>query len=606
MLGLVLPAALVFGVFYGYYHIFVPRYFYIVSLWMSLLAGYGLYAALTLLTRCIPIRVRGAAGWAVLLLCAAVAGREILDTPRSRSGFRIPQARALAREFESVLPPQAVVLAPRNMCEVVSLFAGRTSYPAPLWQEGDKPLYPALNAHVRAILDAGRPVFAMEVPWRDIPWRDAPWGDSIHLRRLFDLVPVREFSPDDYRMQVYSRDRFRLHEVRRWTRHEVSGRLPELPGLPDYRAWVAVDAGALSVADPARTWTRVTVSGIPVAESVRDGANYFALPASIRATDRPLELALHSDGLLPAEIRLWAAPLSTPIDISFDFFHAFDHWPRWAGDILPPSPSERIPRLIGDATFEVPVPAPEAGRVVLEWRLRSNRREEGLSHRIAFHEGGAQLAEAAIPCDLNVHGAVVTLPPRPAADHRTIRISRQPNTGDVASARDGGPSPAWVDALEVYRLFVFRLGAADCVDIEVGGELDTPFIRSGFHPRPTPHPARRPFRWTDGHGTVDLPLAPSGRDMELLVEYSDRRADVPLYVPEMRFNGSPVAPESVVPDATGRNRLWRGRVPAAVAGAENTLEIVSGAWRPCDTDPESADDRTLGILIHRVRLAPHP
>ena len=589
ILALVLPAAGMYAVFYSFYWTFVTRYFYIVVLCLSVVAGYALYAGLQFIHARLPDRNARRLGWILLVAAAALSGRHVLGMQATAPLHRVPQARALARDLSAVLPPGAVVFAPRHLCEWIDWFMDARSYPLPLPYDPQEQTPAHLKAHIDPLRAAGIPLRAAE--W---PSPGMPQGDTVHLRRLYDLEPVASLDARAYHAAEYF-NTVRLHRIQPWSRHRLEVPFPASPGVPH---WFLMDVG---YAEPDPATVTLAIDGQPYPQTIDRGGAFaggWIRPASAPAAAGTA--VLESQRFLPGEIRLATGALSEPMILNFGFYELFDHGGRWSGAVLPANAAYPVPRVAGEARFELPVPFPDAPeRTLMEWRIVTGSLASNRVHRLSFHEGDQWLGTADIPRDRAGHSALIPLPRDPDRPVRIIRI--------VLEDEPEPDRPAWMrpPVPEFHRLILHRLRLQYPLRVILGSEGDSPYLRSGFSRRegrgggPT-------HRWTTGHAVFSLDVPPTDRDLVVRVDYST--ASVPPGIhprpTAVRWNGEDIPCTEDADAGQPGEKTWIGRIPAVRvrAGEANTLEWVTPTWSPADYG--SGDRRTLGVILRRLELAP--
>ena len=588
VLLLILPAIVTFAIFYMFYWTFVPRYFYVVTLLMCIVTGYGLHALLRILLSRLPPLPRHAVAAVLLAVLSVLAGREIFQRNPPGTPFQAGHARAFVEDIHPLLPENAVILAPRHMCELLELLTRRTSYPLPVYADSGEKVLPELRDHVLKLMAEDRPVYTVEMVWPD-----APHGDTAPLRRMFEVQRLKTFKADDYRLRHYASPEFYLCRVVPGTRQEVEFPIPmQDAGM----AWIAVDAGD-PVAMEGGDDTVLFLDGDRTAEQLtQHGTCYVALDPVRPGSMVTAKVVRASGSSLPGMVSLQTEPLYRPVDIRFDFYEDFNHQPRWSGEVLAPTAGNRVPLLHGTARFLVPVPAPDRGHVLMEWRMRSNRLKAGQEHRLSFREGDTELGDAVVPCDRKMHSVLIPLPPRQDTRERTIELVRHAGPGDSASP--SGPLP---DAVEAHRLILHRIGSGDRLDIRIGSMEDTPYIREGFHTREGLRTGE-PYRWTSDQAVLQLPLIPPSADMRLRIHFApaptqEQGADAH---PAVVFNDVAIQPEQVSKGNEGL--IWQGLIPSSSVSTTNIVKLNCKTWKPAETG--SRDQRSLGIRVNRIELFP--
>jgi hypothetical protein len=500
--------------------------------------------------------------------------------------FRVSDARAFTAHIGPLVPPEAVVFAPRNLCEAMQVVVRRESYPLPLPAAAGDPVPDVIRSAVTDLWAQGRPVYAAEIRHRTVPH-----GDVVHLRRLYDLDPVETIAGRDFNMLGFVGEQFTLHRVVPWSRRTVTGRL-DASNWPSGRGWLELDVGYLSLTDPGRAGVAVTVDGhTRTIADWTDGAQIIEVQVMDPDGAGVLPVEIASDGVLPRDLRIGGGDLGEPIDLRFDFHVAFDHRWRWRGGVATATVLDRKPRLLDSAEFLLPVPFPETGQVLMEWQFLTRRVDGGGVVRVAFYERDRMLHTVELPRDGALRNVLVDLPVDRTAATRWIRLEREP----VATEDRCG--------LEVHRVLLHRLGMGPGLDLHVGALGDTPYIVDGFYRREGERTGH-PYRWTRGAAELRLPAEAAGVDMDLEIHYSTQNVPRTLWPMAfaVRVNGE--SPEAVE-HREGRREgewIWKGRLPADRLTADNRLMIETATWRPVDHG--SSDGRELGVVLRRVIWRP--
>ena len=590
ILALVLPAAVVYAAFYSFYWTFFFRYFYIVALFLVLMAGYGIHAALEVLATWQPGAGRKL-GWGVLALAAMVSGGRVLQMEAKGPLHQVPQARAMVRELAAVLPENAIVFAPRHLCEWLDWFMPCRSYALPLPHDPRDPVPAQLQGHLEPLLKAGVPLFAAY--W---PYSGMPQGDTVHLRRLYDLEPVASFDPSVYHAREYAAPPVHIQRIQPWRhrRAELEWTAPR-----DAPCWFILDLGHLEAVDATDSPVTLVLDGKPHPCRITRGGAFVGggLPTGTAGAQGGTAV-LESDRLLPGEIRMMAGPLDEPMELNMGFFSPFDHSARWSGDVIPATAAHQVPRVTGLAELDVPVPLPETRRAVLEWRIVGSRRRPDAFHRIGFFEGDQRLATAEIPMDRNGYSAIVPLPYDPMRETRRIRI--------VLEDEPETHRPSWQEPAvpEIHRVLLHRPADVYPVRVQMGSESDSLYVVSGFSRREGS--GQGAYRWTAGRAEMSFELPAADGDLLLRIGYSTE--SIPAGVESgpvvVCWNGQVLTGEEKRECPESREVTWEARVPAVWVnvGQANRVEWSTPAWTPAAFG--AGDTRWLGVKLRRVEIAP--
>jgi hypothetical protein len=132
--------------------------------------------------------------------------------------------------------------------------------------------------------------------------------------------------------------------------------------------------------------------------------------------------------------------------------------------------------------------------------------------------------------------------------------------------------------------------------LRLGDGLDMGYI-DGFSP--AERDTAQSFRWLEGRGRIELPLAePLQPGATLILRMAGGRpGETPLQV---RIGG---ARTQIVPVIGGTWRAYRLAIPAELAGARRlVIELDAPTFVPALINPASDDARALSLMIAEVRL----
>ena len=205
--GLLVPATLVFAVFYAFYWTFVRRYFYVAALFAIPLAAGGLADAARRVDRRWIRHARGIAPSILALAAAGTAFVRLLSAAPAAPHFQIPQARQFAADLAAQAPADSLVFCRRPLCEMVRWFTPLRAFPATALIADDAPAETALRAALEPYLRDARPMFLLEMQAGksrepdaallarfDALRETAAWpADRFHLRGLTGAETLRLF-----------------------------------------------------------------------------------------------------------------------------------------------------------------------------------------------------------------------------------------------------------------------------------------------------------------------------------------------------------------------------------------------------------------------------
>lgn len=582
LLFLILPAALVFMLFYSFYWAYVRRYFFAVILFSAPLAALGLFKSLEAL-----LRLFRRPGWAsparaVLAVgLGLVAGWKMFNPAPPGSRFRIADARTLTADLERVVPRGSTVLAPRYLCEVMSWFLEYSSYPLQALSIDEVPVDHRLAAGLNGLLASNPAVYLAEV----FNAKGQTDGGGVLARQFLNTEPFATFTNAKYNLAAICSDQkgfFVLHRLKPWTAGALAQEL-EPPPAPE--AILQVDARMLWHNSSSRAQARLRLNGVMLADPLRNGLNYFRCPTGLQP---PFILRLESDQPLPDRLdTAWRLPnaaldyalkpgtypSSTSLLGEGDW--AFqEYWHEWYG-------------FTHEARIDVPVTWAGEEDYLLEFRLRAPVKDAAPLHIRMSSEAGEPLAEAQIPADTAFSSLTIRSRKPPDATAQTFRLQE-------LSGRDA--------VVEIGRVSAHPLAAAHPVLVAFGTHGDEPFIVSGVYSRELDK--GNPFRWSMGETTLNV-YAPTGsNDLRLRLVLSDhlRPAKASPAEPRLSWNGTPLETLSSAGETPGEQVL-EARVEASrVRQPVNLLSLTCTPWTARDYDQR--DPRTFGVVLRRLEWTP--
>jgi hypothetical protein len=595
LLYLVLPAAVVFFIFYSFYWTFSKRYFFIVLVFLSPLLACGTWQACLWLSRLLRVekmRTRIIALFAgYLAIHSVVAG--FLHSALwlgENPGFTVSHARSLIGEIEARIPEDGTFLAPRFLCEVVECFSPIDSYPAYALMTGDLPIEDALKPLIDKV-QAGKPVYVGEVL---VNGRGDPGTELV--RQLYDLEPVQRLSIEEYHLAAVCGSRggeVLLHRIRPWSQNDVAR-----PFWTEHldSAFLRVDAGVLwGGVWPGRKKVEMFWDGVSVANELKNGVNYVRLPEPVSKGAH--EVRLKSDAPLPArfELEVFAADRAIPLDFRWNAFPLHARF-------LDPADWRKMPGYEGDYGFV------GAGKILLPslWHeplmtlaffsVTPGPLEADIPYRISCWSNDEELGSAEVSA-----GAGSLL-----ANFGTIQDQKGaiPVSLKVSSSGDA-PAPSL--GMELEKAVLIPVQPNLEWRVNPGSPDGAWFVREGWHHAERLSP-KEPFRWTRGRARM-MVVRPQGIDSAILkIRISDRfRVEqAPACDVKLQLDGRPLAYE-LDTDALKKGWAWlRAELPEAgpeAAGRLSELVIETVPWRPSELTG-SRDQRELGVMVADVTISP--
>ncbi len=570
---LLLPALIIYAVFYSFYYVFVRRYFYIVSLLLVPFAVAGIFGTADLVLRALRRTHYKTAVYVLLALASLLfQTTRLLGAKPAGPLFQLAEARQFARDLGAVLPPDAIALCRRNLCEMIRYFTRIRSFPLSTLAPPEGDVMEPVRRNVDRLFEAG-PVFVVEIPSHR--GRD---DDTVLARRLYDLTPVRAFPTARYHIEeLLSASTFTAYRVSHWTNTAVSTPIPPTPAGSVLR----VDARDLWREGDPRSFARLYLDGRLLDSRVRNGANYYFL----RRRRAEGMLTLKSDQAVPADlsptIGLWIEPIAMDFSLSAEPSHA-----ALLSDGF--TPADRVhpsPRMRGQGVVTLPVLGAPGDRVLAEFLIRSPVRKADTVMPVEFRADGRRLGVFNLPMDRQFHSATIPMPPGSSSPNKRVQIALDAGAGDI----------------DLDQIVLYRIVPAQRRVIDIGAEGDQVLLGGGFHNRETSPPSAT-VRWTTAKASVTAYLDPRAGALSLNLYRRDQRpAGAPPVELSGRFNGHALT--IATEDAGGGATLHRAQIPADWVAESNRIELSCAPWRPADFGV-AADPRELGIMLDRIELQP--
>ena len=582
---LVLPAVLIYGLFYAYYEYFVPRYYFVVVLHLAVLSGVGWVALGGLIGRW---RV----GKALVGVALMVGMWPFVQTRvfTQSDSFRLADAHALSEVLSPYVDDRSLVLCERNLCEVLDWFTPAQSLSVHRFSRKgkfDADLGMNVRALIQARLDQGDKVYHIAPP-------SVPRGrhDTEHLLRFFDLVQLKSWSSEAFQLGSLWKGEWALYEVVPWTRRTVELVLdvPENP-MP----LVRVDIGGTPDQKAANREVRLDGKVLPLNEAFE--SRFALLP--LAPASETVRLEVKSDGLLPERIYGEVFSYAKPIRLDYGTCHFPRNREAFTGDFEKAEYQRETMVRAADwgAVALPPLPKREGHVWLVGAELGAGYSAGPVEVDVSI--GGGHRRQVAIPTDRQFHlvylGAVGE-----AEEERSLQV-RFDLFGSTQPDFRGRIPQAFV-----RRVLLYSVPLAEVRRIDIGSGQDRiRYIGDGFY-RGMRRPDRSAVRWTNGRARcwvypnrsedlqVHVTLADGGRpeeapDADVWFEWNGTRVDV----------GEPV---SESPESIFKTFSFRVKADQVVLGA-NALDLCSTVWQPSEWNT-SSDQRRLGVMVKEVRWGP--
>lgn len=570
-------------VFYSFYYTFVPRYFLVTDLFFAPLLGIGLAGLLGRVpgvSRAVAPAVVCIAGAALALLAAV---------PRARvPAFRVADARALAADCRSRLPAGALVVADRNLCEILRWLAPVESFSAE-GLAGDRAIVRSDfgSAALSRRLAAGQPVFVCQVRAAD-----ASNLGVLAARDRHDLEPVWRFRPSQYNLgRVLPRGEVVLHRVQPWSARAAESVL-EKPGTDILG--LRLGAGSLW-AEPGRTFARLTLNGLPLDDRVEDGQNLYALPPGL-PPEGPWVLRLESDAPVPSFLDPVWVHASGPHALDLGVDARLDDGPLLGEGLRGLAMESRGYRVFAtNAIVRIPT-----WWGTNQWTFACPEFQPLHTLRVppAAVTVDSDLGRDARPFPYNrarqVMPAVLLPPATGPLSWTEIRVG----------VRNAPPSP-YPDVntamAELDRVVIEAFPRGESLDVDFGTPRDLPFQLSGFHP--AENAASGKACWSEPSAIVRLWLRPAGRPLRMRLTGHDHRPPrAPPASPRILLDEERI--ESSFTRAADGSFTLTAILPAGLlVDGPNPVTVTVAGWKPADYE-RTNDKRELGLLWDRLEVEP--
>ena len=579
VLCLTLPTGIIYFLFYASYLKVVPRYLFIIDLFVVPLAGLGgaiiLNGALKLFSRDEKLmRSAGIVGFCALILIATVVAS--WDSFAAGERFRLSDARKLYGTMQTVLSPGAVVLAERPLHGIIKCFS---------------------EANVKALLSLGKRRMLRD-PGVMLRLKESVTENervySVHyskfhksfIRKEFDLIPIREFSSPEYGLteQLGETDTFFLEQIVPWSRTSSEKRMSvDTPGKYVLR----LDVGHLSKRP--RSYARVMLGDALLDECPMDNINYYAV--EVEKTPWSSTLRMESDGLVPADMSAGMHKISKPIIMNFEKDNVLNHLNRLSPTFVSRW-RRKYPSITDSGYMMVPTLARDGALFVLSAEVVLGAPAGQGKQLLVTDSRGKSLFKGRIGENWQRISFV--------ADESTVTNVNTRIVWRIESTENSEKSTCmFLKWLVVARVKPERIFQGD-----IGKTGDDYTLIQGLHRSESLPGKGCHFRWTRDRARVRVILARDNSPTRITIGYFDENRPVPLGptpVPRFFFNGIEFEGEVLGSDISGYQYVEVAfTVPAEVVRGEvSTLEIVTPTWVP-EKHGMGKDRRRLGIMLHSI------
>lgn len=339
--SLLLPLALIYVVFYGFYRTFVWRYVFVIALFLVPLTSATIAAvADRIMSRWLPSAFRTPAERALMALVVLAAGALFLQPPE-KTRFTLSRLKKFCSHIDRTLPPDAAILAQRpygdylrafepRPADVIDFISPRLSLCDPAW--GDAAC--EYQRRHPTLFFAGTK------------------GDSMaRMFSEFDLEPFAEVPSSKFGLADEWHANFGFYKVLPWsvTSNEVQLVAPEAG-----ESILSFSAGTLS--RQPRSLCELSVNGTLISRSPCDGMNHHLLTASEK--NAPMKIRIVSDRPVPRFITARLQPASAPLVLKFSGNELTQYAARFSPSFMDRPRTYSHPTTARDGYFDAPTVAP--------------------------------------------------------------------------------------------------------------------------------------------------------------------------------------------------------------------------------------------------------
>ncbi|MFC1498678.1 hypothetical protein ACFLS1_09460, partial [Verrucomicrobiota bacterium] len=594
VLAFLLPAVIVYFMFYSFYEYFVRRYFYIVMLFAAPIMALGFLKLLDLVLRVLRRECWRRAVFVSSVVILSGITSWLLLTFDGPSRFRVANAKLLSGDLKSLIPQKSLVLCDRNLCEVLRYFHDIDSYPCYEFCEGNLLSPEEVSKGIASFTASEKKVYLMSS--HGIGMSDANVANILAFR---NLELQGELKPTRYNlMEVCDEESLFLYEVKPWHETTTSN---SLKGPLERKSILCVDVRNLWNNGIIRKYARLYLDGNLIDDHLENGVNYYEINVDPAINQHTIELK--SDAIVPEDISPTIIPYDAPLKMDLGI-EAVPFDKKWLSAQFFEYNLDRCRyarALVKRGTITLPCPWKSKGRGFAEFYVASAFDGTADYLQIDFLDHKGRILKS---CKLSPdsRGSAIMVPLG-----FLDGVGSQDVTIDVTPVRnENKPSPvaAVLDAVEIDNVIIHHFQKKRFLSVDVGGEQDSPFISSGFYNREitTGHTS---VRWTSDRAAMNVYMVKPETDFKVVLWYFDRHRHPKIREPELKlfFNAQGFDGAVVVENDLGLKRMESIIPKECFSDANNVLELVCVPWVPgeyCKTP----DSRKLGIMLDRIDVRP--
>lgn len=567
-LGLLMPSALLYLLFYGSYIYPVRRYFAVLDLFVIPLAALAIgYVVAAVLRGRARVALQHPAMAALLLLCAAAVAASHAHNPQPR--FRLAEIQRLQSAVTAHLPDGACLVGDRPLGEIFRAFGPMRALVINFITPKISLLDPDTGPALHALREETGEVFLL---------------NRIDLNRRvaeleFDLEPVAEWESDDFHLSpLLETDRFRLDRLVPWQSTQAVATV-ELPA--GTHAMLEIQTGRLSKYP--RQFVRLYVDNMLVTNYVSDYDSFHRITLPGARTQAVVRLL--SDQPLPNHVRAIVHPDDTPLEIGLSGRHSPLRPTRLSSGFFVRPRYNRDPYIMDSGRIRLPRTGPADAVQLVSIHGRFAHRLSYPSFTWTAHLNGKELARATVRADTPPRSLHAAIPAGALPDDEfAIDLALERNTGRAAFIMDR----VQLSHAHQQPLLAVRFMNHDARLLKLEG-----WYRDEQQ-------AGVSWCWTAPYAALWLPLQPIAPSTTLRIRWQ-RPSEAPAEPPVFSLGGNALNLQTA---ATSNGLLESEAVipsdawpmPAAL------LEIRAPAWTPSAYGGK--DRRTLGIQVFSVEAEP--
>ena len=584
ILCLFIPTVAAFYLLYSIYWSFVPRYFFIVTLFATPITAYGLLQTVTYLADFLhrpALRSKLQAALPTILAISAIYS--FLANNQPYRTFQIPQALALRAATLHLIPTNATVFAAKPLCAIFSVILNIESRPLniDLSDKVDNTL-----ATINPILAASNQIF-----YTDVANKGRHEINFALIKQVTDTKPVFSLPVKQYRFDdLTDADQLITYKITAWTNTSTTCQIPATNIQPN--TILQFDAKAIWNKSSPRTYAHLQINNTILTTNIHNGINY-CVPDWGQFTP-PYTITLLSDAPIPNDLAPTLLDPTKPIILNFmiDSQSSFRSY-LTAGFFMPTNQFHGRPcaRWRDTATVELPAIYPAGDQIAAIFSLRAYPiHSNAVAHPYQFiitpPSGPAQKFDH--KQDTGFHAFTIHYEANANNNLATISYKELPS-------KTGKSTPPILDLDTILLIDTSRR-----LTINIGACYDSVYGLHGFYSQER---FQNTFaRWTKRYAEMQVLFNPDGSSYEVNVyAYNSRPTNTPPANVQLLFNDRPLEVKTTSLPET-KQELYIAYIDNSwFQPTSNRFAITCKPWKPKEYLPTS-DDRDLGIMLGRIEF----